>query len=594
MPLPSGADVKIGTREFRLADGLVDDPYEYATEITDTDLFIWDMDDWSGGEGQKYLDVERPDRYWFGQANPRTPGSITSPPDRTQSSALTTSATPERAVFAVDGSGNLWLFVNRQAFYSTNGTTWTAHPSNPIFGAGYQISAATGVGNKVWVSASDGTTRQVLEIDTSTSTTAVSDVTGKKFIGMTQRGGWVFGWTGKNLLRYNSQATLPITQGARHKVYTPFTDTLPSTYYGGAVTSDRSVLLLYSTEGAAVVHEFRRGRGVDVWHLPGLTGKAITHRNGIVYVLTQSNGIVQLHGMGVKTRQSFTLVDRVGEGDGVTTAVALAPGYGNTILILATNGTIDFIYVYDPETDAISQLDQRAQSDAGAADALVTYKDKRISAHFSSTTTKTNAWGLDTATPSSSWQVVSPAWDMGEPYSEKQLLGVHVVQDPTISSGTATVYYQDDEDGVWTSMGSTTGGSKHTYIDIATSNVRARTFRFRVDGTNGCRVYSIAPRFRVASYEEVWRLVVKITDEHATAARPRSRSARAQTLRGYLRNLFTAKEAVTFLDGRRYQLEGGDGVGVSTHTVVLDSLDEFITSTGEGVAAVVLRSTTPT
>jgi hypothetical protein len=582
--LPSGADIKIGSYEFHLARG--EGAYRYVRQpVQDERIVVWDHDDWSGGEGLEFYDPNQPNRYWYGKANPRIPGSVTAPPDRSQAS-LTTGASPSIAVFA-NGAGITWVCYDRHLYYTSDGTTWTAHPSNPVFGVGYSIKAAAAVGDKLWVSAHDGTTRKVKEATTSAISDAVNDVTGPPFLGMASHGGWVYGWTGKTLLRYNPKATLPITQDSTMKVYQPALETLPSTYYGAAAGGADGVFMLYSSPGQAVVHRWRNRSGVDLWNLEGVTAKAMVVRSGIIYVLAEGpERRVELHGMGAKTLQPMHLAN-VGEGVGAATALALGPGYGNTVLAAVTDGTTDYIYVYDPEAGALSELDERARATDGGLIGLGLYGQRRLSAHGSATAVKVNSWRSDRAPVTGSWQLISPAWDLDSPYVQKQLLGFYVVQKP--GSGTVTVYYQLDEDGTWTSAGTTAAADKQKYIDLSGSNITCYTLRVRLDGASGCRVLSVAPRLYVLSYAETWDLRVQVTDRRgSTNAVPN-----ASVLRGYLRSLHTDRQAVTLLDGRRYQERGGDGVGYSTHNVLVEALEEEVGPTGEGTMRLLLRSVNP-
>jgi len=102
-------------------------------------------------------------------------------------------------------------------------------------------------------------------------------------------------------------------------------------------------------------------------------------------------------------------------------------------------------------------------------------------------------------------------------------------------------------------------------------------------------VFSVAPRLYVLSYTETWDLRVQVTDRReSTNALPN-----ASVLRGYLRSLHTNRQAVTLLDGRRYQQRGGDGVGYSTHSVLVEALEEEVGPTGEGTMRLLLRSVNP-
>jgi hypothetical protein len=176
---------------------------------------------------------------------------------------------------------------------------------------------------------------------------------------------------------------------------------------------------------------------------------------------------------------------------------------------------------------------------------------------------------------------------------QKILCGFHVTQDPGIAAGTGTVYYQDDEDGTWTSAGTWAAGSKHTYIDVSSSNVKFRTLRVRVDGASGSRLLSLTARTYLTTQQRAWQMKLKLKNERQ-GDRPTKRSKPAHALRTNLHALASDGGAVTFLNGFRFPHKGGSADGYTTHTVIVESVEDRIDSGAEGVATVVLREATPT
>lgn len=605
--LPSGAHIRIGAFEFMVEatepdhfNDFYESLYEAGSSIdgspgkkTANPRFVyWRFDDWSGGENVKFFDVADPTTYWFGNVNPRIPGALTSPPTRTATTGLTTTtATPTRIIL-VSAAGTLWLLANRQAFYSTNGTSWTAHANNALGAASDMMTAACSSGDEIWYSSDNSTTRKVFKLTTGADeTTAVSDVTGPHFLGMAEREGFIYGWTGKNLLRYNSKATLPITQTDKHKVHKAHLDAPAGTYYGGCVAMDSGIAYFITYPGDSQVYFFQKGRGFPVWHFEGKTVKAIAYNQGVLGAIAQQGNKCVLYGMNVQTRQTFRLAD-IGRPVAATTAVALAPGPDDTFLIVLNDGTTNFIYSYSLSMDSVSQLDELTIAAQGTADAVAFYDSRRLVAYFASTTVKADSWATDDATPAGAWTWVSGAHDMSYPMDQKVLLGFHVVNDQSIAAGNGTVYYQDDEDGIWTSAGTWAAGSKHTYIDVSASTVKYRNLRVRVVGASGARLLALAVRNFMNTSERMWRIKLKIKAESG-GDRPSNRNKPASVLRSYLHTLLSDQNAVTFLNGFRYEKKGGDNDGYSTHTVVVDSVDDRIDTDAEGVATVILRQVAP-
>jgi len=618
MALPSGADVKIGTYEFQLDRSNESGAYQHSFESLysqqqeiqgspgkrtgNPSILLWRMRDWSGGSGNKFWDNSDPSVYYDDvSANPRIPGQVQSRPPLLVTTGLTaTSAAPSKIVFGYS-EGVLWMFANRQAFYSSNGTSWTAHPSNPIFGVGYQISAAAGARDEIWVSAHDGTTRQVLKVTTGATATAVANVNGPRFIGMAEKGGFIFGWTGRNLLRYNPQNTLPIAQAAKHKVYKPYNDNPTGTWYGDVAASENAVYVLISYAGDSTVHEFRRNRGFPIWQLPsGVTAKSICYNLGVLYVLGEYNDRISLFGMSVQSRQWFYLADFKAQALAGTTltAKAIAPSFGAQVIGAVSSSTKNYLFVYDAELDAISELDETTVQPT--VDAATTYLGRRLFGYFNGTTVNADSYQSDFAAPASGWTLDSGADDLGFPMDEKLLLGVHVVQDPSIANATVQVYYQLDEDGNWTSAGTTVAGSKHTYFTVSTnaSTKKFRQLRIRMVGTNGCRVFSVTPRCYIDTYQEIWRLRLKLMDEKASSG-PSTRRFPAWKLRDFLLTTAAQRNVVAFLDGTRYPEKGAagqagpGGTPASVDVIIEFPTDQILNDRAEGSIEVILRAVAP-
>jgi len=618
MALPSGADVRIGAYEFMLDRDNDAGAYQHSFESLypqsqeiegspgkrtgNPNILFWRMRDWSGGSGNKFFDRQDPDVYYDDvTANPRIPGQVQSRPDVSAGTGLTvTSIAAGNTRFAY-GQGALWLFANRQAWYTTDGVAWTAHPSNPIFAASYNTYAAVGLRDEVWVSAWDGTTRRVLKVTQAATTSAVSDVTGPRFLGMTEKGGFIYGWTGRNLLRYNPQNTLPITQAAKHKVYKPYNDNPTGSFVGDTTASENAVYAMISYNGDSVIHEFRKNRGFPIWQLPaGFTGKSICYNMNTVFCLGEYGDRISLFGMNVSSRAVFHLCDfkpNVLQGQAIV-ATSVSPSYGTQVLITCQTAGINYMAVYDAELDAVSELDEVA---VGASnDSSATFLKKRVFAFISGTTISTRSYAQDFTVPSGTWTLDSSAHDLGFPMDEKDLLGIHVVQDPSIATGTVQVYYQLDEDGTWTSAGTTAGGSKHTYFTVSTNSAtkKFRQLRVRMVGANGCRVFSVTSRSYMNTYQETWRLRLKLVDEKASVG-PSSRRLPAWKIRDFLLTTAAAKNVVAFLDGARYPKKGGAGeAGPGGSPASVDVVIEFPTDTiqtdhAEGSMEVILRSVTP-
>jgi len=621
MPLASGADVAIGAYEFMLATD-VDEPYVHLYEnlygdggeiegtegkkAANKNILFWGYDNFIGGDGLRYWDPDQPAKWWAGNANPRIPGSIQSIPTRSIASTITTSVTPSEGGYFTVAGGRLWYFTGEQGYYSTDGATWTENTDVATeLPASYQITAACSDGEKAYIAASDGTNLGVWSVD---STTVASDfltafaASGVKILGMAVRDQYVYCWTGGWLYRFRHQGSVPFTT-AGAAVYSPRALIPTGTVYADACTADNTVILLRAQDGETTLFEYKldsttnKLAGRQFWNLPiGFTGKKVCSSNGIVYVLGHYGDKVGLWGYGLVNRQPLFL-GYIGEANSVNNIRYLAPSYGAQITIGVDNGTTSYIYVYDAEEDAFSQLDERTIAADGTLLAGATYKNRRVSAAFSTTSTKINRWIQDFDTPAGAWTWDSAAHDLGYPQDEKVLLGFHVVMDPTIASSTIRVHYQIDESGSWVDSGlDATAAAKHTYVPISTgsSTIKYRTLRIRMVGATGARCFSVTSRSYINSKQEVWKLQLDLRNEPGTTRAPSNRKSVATKLRNNLHTLVSDGNVVTFKDGRRrHRKSSTSGTGYTAHTVLVEFPKDSVDSLREGSAEVILRSVSP-
>ena len=407
-------------------------------------------------------------------------------------------------------------------------------------------------------------------------------------------------WYGNANPRVRGSITAP--PDTTHKVHQPFA---AAGTYAGIAASDNSIVYFTASNGTTEVFEYRFSSATNsfiprpIWKpSPGFTGRYLICTMGVYYVLGDYVDQAAIFGMSSINREPLFL-SYVGQAFGANgvglTPTSLAPSYGTSVLIGMTDGTTNYYFVYDAEIDALTPLDQQTVASEGSQLAIVTYKNRRVAfACPASTAGKPRYWKQDFDTPTRSWEWVSSAWNVGYPMDEKLLFGFEVVCDPTIAAGTIQVLYQIDESGTWVSAGTTVAGVKYTNIDISASNVKYRNLRMRMLSTNGARCFSMTARNYINSYQEIWRLVVKMRDENPND-RPRTRQAKAARLRTWLNELAKNKNVVTFLDGRVDPTKGK----FSTNRVVV----EFVPRGGqriaraqghyEGAAEIQLRSTVP-
>ena len=622
--LASGADVEIGGIQFNLSSDL--DSYIHIKEnlfpdssaisgfdgkqSADTNLLFWGYDNWINGDGLRYFDEQQPFKWWQGNANPRIPGSIQSPPTRNQASQTTT-LTPVFGGF-VDVAGTLWYFTGEEGFYSTDqGATWTENTDvqtelETDLDASSQITAVCSDGEFAYFAARDaaGTERGIFRCDSTTVCTNVVTVhaSAAAYRGLAVRDGFLYAWTGGALMRYKldqAGGTLPIAHSTSHRKYRVNNETPTGTVFADVKSDDQTTIMMRSYAGHSAFHEWKidpqtnKLGGRKFWTLlDGFTAKAFCIHAGIVFALGDYQDKVGLWGYNLQSRQPFFL-GYIGEANSVANVRFIAPSYGAQVLIGVDDGTTSYVYVYDAAEDGFSQLDERTIAADGTLIAGVTSRRRRIAAAFATTTTKFNRWNLDTDTPAGSWDWDSAAHDFDYPYEEKVLLGFHVNQDPTIATGTINVDYQLNEDGSWIDAGTSTAAQPHTYLPVSTSSStrKFRTLRIRMNGANGCRGFSIVARAYVNSRRETWRLKLDLSK---SIGLPAGKSRDADTLRNALHAMIDNGNVVAFKDGRRYKKQSDTAdQGFVSNDVIVTFPQDYADSQVEGICEVILRSVEP-
>ena len=654
--LANGADLKLGSYHF-FVDNSETKGYQYTPESLYTEsqdvqgaveniktanpyVLVWTVDDFNGGGETKFYNPDLPTSYWYGEANTRVAGQIRPTPDvasvdKTQTATLTST----HEVFFAGVAGKLWMGCGRDVWYSSdNGATWTQHNSTALFGAGFVINGMTDDGNYVWVTASDGTTRKMTRIDSTTaSTTSVSDVTTAiRATGLGRIESKVYAWTGGHLYEYDSQATLPITHRstpsgaiASNIVHQPHASTPAGTYntdfFSGITSTDTSVVYFLAASGKTLVYEFKYNAatntfaGRKIWEPPtGFTATHITTSMGVIYLLGSYGADVALLSMSLANRdpQILTFVGLAygSEAAAILNTRFLTGSYGASVFLGVDDGTTCFTYMYDAETDALSEVDQFTVASKGTLRAGFTSGNKRVAASHpaTSTTLTVRTWKDDNApSTSGTWQWVSAAHSFNYPYDEKLLMGVQVIQDPAQASGTVKVEVQLDENGTWIATDAdaatmiTTAGTKYTNFELSDEDTARKFYylRMRLTGAANARLLNVTPRAYINSFQERWVVRLRIDDEVASLnSRATNRQVDAQNIASYIRTLVTTKSPVELRDGWRYRRHSDTvDVGYSKHVVVLEFPEnsgitlERVPGTDQvrGYCDVVLRSIQP-
>lgn len=627
MALATGSHVKIGSFELNLA---VDQPDHYVhryetlwanrSDITGLpgnqnlrqEIILWGYTDWSGGEGLKFYDPNRPNVYYKGQANGRNPGELNNPPARA-SGTKTTNATPNKIMFA-SGSGNLYLAAGCDAtagganhfFESTDGTTWAS--KNAGFVAGDVISAMASDGHFIYVSTITGAGARKLHRynpDAGSQATFTADVAGSvKFFDMAfaavASGGKLYGWNGKALFEYDVTATLPV---AATQVYVSGEATVPSGASGGIAAAENSVVFFYSAEGHSQLMEYGLGQGAGakpLWRPPGgFVIKQIAYQLGVVFIGGDYQGKKALFALSLVSRQPLFL-GYVRPGTSLTFA-DICSSFGSDVMILSNDG---HAFIYNISTDAVSELDDLT-STGGTFAACTTYKGKRIAAKYSTTTTTTYTWGPDDGSLSTTQSSApeSPAYDLGIGQEDKVLYGFHVVSSTLDGAGNnIVVSYDLDETGSYTALTTLVSG-KTNFAPLA-NPAAFRQMRFKVATNGTAKAFKVLARVGVLASTQVWDLIVDLRPSTMHASK--QQADRADIVRAELIKLTENRATITFRDGVPFQKKAdvawdgsaiNDGSandvphsGYRTYTAVVESPEDHVTAgTASGTMRIRLR-----
>lgn len=615
--LASGAHVKIGTQEARIAFEQ-DNAYKYAAPAANSDVAYWLMDDWSGGEGNDVYDPTDEIVYDQGNVNARRIGVLTPPPTQGSFTTGALSPVPTQALVAAAGSRlyvigegvsagatSYWYTTNMTSFVE-DADAWNAGvdrircvntDGKNLYIIGQDTAFASGSFQIRMLKGSDGTTSDLRTY------AATPDPDNGPWAGCGVLNGYLYYWNG-NLL-YNRK----ISDGTSADERLQYTfsggidadvDTLGSDYWAGMVNGEGSLFFfLGQAAGTSTIFETdSRGVTAAIWTMaPGFTAKSMCYQSGAIVIVGEYLGRAAAFGMSTLSRQPLFL-GFIRYGSDFDPEIC-APGYGTEVIIAEKDafdagGNAGRVFIYDIGQDAFTQLDVISHASGEIWGAGV-FGGKRFVTVQDGNDMNIYHWTTDDS-PSTTvnGRMESGAWDMDLPEDEKQLDGFHVISDAN-STKTVDVYYQDNEDGTWTLAGTATTGH-HNYIQVsnASSTVKFRTLRVRVDPKAGATVYGISTRYRVNTYEESWELLLDLTDEEVDGPPGRKRRSvqdRGWQLRDYLRDIADNKTVVTFQDGARYPADQrGDPDKYSSHTVVVDILYERLERPGEGQMLVRLRS----
>lgn len=517
MSLPEGRDyIKLGADLFKCVGYKPnavprpvtrnDIPGSPGDETLTPQVRKWRLTDWSGGEvGElnSFFDPQDPTAYDSGLCNPRVPGQLSGPPTRTGSTPAASTSAPTFGPFLSSSQGYIVLTHYQKIQYSSNGTTWTTFGSGSGGGSRETTCPTCSDGKYVYFANSDtphgiGTIemRRVNIDNAQNDQIVLSGANARDTLGIAVLGANLYRWTGAKLREIDLTSTVgwPLADGTL--VYSAggvdTANTFPTTYYGGACSTDNSVAMFYSVPGETTLYEYKAGVGTPLTSfLNGLTARAMCYYLGNLWIVGVFNAQAALFKYDLLTRQG-SFVNFIGRGSSLT-PVSCAPGPGDQVLIGMTTGEF---YIYSKDLDAISELDVRTGD--GTLNAVVAWKDQRCAAMGSTTVLKFSSWATDSATTTVSGNLTGSEWDGDLPEETKVLIGIRASFAPI--AGTETITLSIKRDGAsgftdLTQITSATTGASIGNVLIPTSKAYPTT---AVSWAAGSATYTIGAHYAVA------------------------------------------------------------------------------------------------
>jgi hypothetical protein len=178
-------------------------------------------------------------------------------------------------------------------------------------------------------------------------------------------------------------------------------------------------------------------------------------------------------------------------------------------------------------------------------------------------------------------------FDIGE---EKTLMSLRLATEPLPANTSVEVSYQKDQDGTWTSAGTfdTDGGTSTTFrISTSASPIKFKNLQLKItlnttDSSVTPVVRSIQVRCTPSEYIKEWDLVLDITDEDAQA---QGRAFTGSQLIDYIKAEADLESILTYQNGYETPSSGS----YDTHNVMIREYNLQLTSPGQGIASIKLR-----
>lgn len=600
-------DIQIGDSKFQLARD-VDGHYKWlpqklfvdrqdvsgrpGAQNIRPDELPWNLDDWSGGEGNKIHSSGDPAVFYYGACNPRIPGNLLAPPARTENVLTETTVDTGNIALLTTSQNRIYLFGDQNGWFSEDsGQSWNDFTTN-VTGS-YAISSVTGDHKYAYYAAFNDNTgiRRIYRKTAGSGPVQFSQDEGPTvtvpYIALAYLDGFVYSLAGGgNLARWDTSAgtPVPIDTVGHARINFDQDETI-----GGMCATSNSIFVFASTEGKTTVWEYdpyntATGTFVSVWSPPkGFRARAIDYSNGVVFLAGDFGDKVAVYGYSKKSQQEL-FVGYIRYFNATFNPVWVKGSLGAQVMIGMSDNSV---FIYDSDKDAFSYLDKPDLTNNTAGDGE-TFGNTRLAAYYNLNDTQltVEAWNSDENTdPAGSIEAISGVWDFDLPGITKVLSVVDIATDPLPTDATVRVSYQVDEDGTWhdlTDHGDDLGTTFHEQVSTGTNTVSFDRLRLKVTGTNAPTIASVATRSRVLEYVERIQLIIRLVDDNPQE-RPASRQNNAAKTRELIRDIIRNQQVVTLKDGAYDQRPGV----FTEYSVILTEPDDTVHSPTEGTITVI-------
>jgi hypothetical protein len=617
--------VKLGSYKYRLASSSDDQHYSarlvplnisnaQVVQSSDPkydlrpDTAVWEMTDWSGGEGTKKFDNETGNEYdlSYNIDALHTPGSI-------RLSNAVEAAGINRTGTLVKASDKLFHFSSSDdtiGTYSGNlaNTTWDEQDAGTISDSDYFAVRGDGDGKHIYMPI--GSLNDIYRYEPhATYTNDMADTT--KWVDadsqvkfgrpLVKIGNKIFvvhlDGTKVSVVEYSTTASPTVSPT---EIFVAYEGNLDAGDNQGIVCrGDNELFVCVRTKaGESILYRITPASalgeafGTEVGRFPGFSVDCIWYASGVLLLAGTSTttGVDKRTIYYVKGTElgSFGLIRQ----DATFTDAKLitstdASRMDRTFFLAPTGSASNYwtLFTIDLLTGAIFGGPEFAA--VRDPNSVVDFLGRTfVSENKDSTSTQTYRTA---GTYSASGELITAVHDF-DIAEEKTLMSIRLSTEPLPANTAVQVYYQDDQDGTWTSAGTydTDSGTGTTFkISTDSSSVKFRNLQLKIKLTTSDTsatpvVRSVQVRCTPTEYVREWDMLLDISDEDAQA---QGRAFTGSQLIDYLKAEATNENIIQFDNGYETPTSGS----YDEHDVMIREYNINLTSAGQGVASIKVR-----